>query len=84
MLGVSPAQGVNRGLARLLLLLSLLRSVIVAAVTVPGSSSEEYYLSLRLASAISLCVSQSTLCFFLPLPSDSGVKTTFSEQCQKK
>lgn len=84
MLGASPAQGVNPGLARRLLLPSLLRSVILAAATVPGSSSQQYHRLLRLPSAISLCVPQSALCFFLPLPSDKGVKTTFSEQCQEK
>lgn len=62
MLGVSPAQGVNPGLAGLLLLLSLLRGIILAAVTVAGSPSQWYCLLLKLASAhISLYASEHTV-----------------------
>lgn len=59
MLGVSPAQGVNPGLARLLLLLSLLRSVILSVVTVPGLlQSAVLPLAQTSVSHISLCASE--------------------------
>lgn len=60
MLGGSPAWGVKPGLVRLLLL-SLLRSAILAAVAVPDSPSQQYHRFLRLASAISICTLVHTI-----------------------
>lgn len=62
MLGVSPAQGVNPGLARLLLPLSLLRSVILSAVIVPGLlHSAVLPLAQTGVSHICVCASEHTV-----------------------
>lgn len=89
-LGGSPARGAIPALAGALLLLPLLSSALLPAARAlgsprqqHGSCSQQHQPRLSACLPNPVCVPQYTLCcFFLPLPSDRGVRA-FSPQRQQ-